>query len=142
VAGNFCGIRMTTSAWGGSGSSMTRLKRGRFEVDSEQTKKLGTGRGLLNISRQVGVVVSTSCPSARAQTEHLSDSDDLVWVGEGANRQLMLQVGIDCSHTTIFSSPGAPASVRDGDGRPLSDEEAGTVVVLVAYFTVRYGDVE
>jgi hypothetical protein len=32
VTGNFCGIRMTTSAWGGSGSSMTRLKRGRFKV--------------------------------------------------------------------------------------------------------------
>jgi hypothetical protein len=102
-----------------------------------QTKEPGTSSGLLNISRQVGVVVATSCPSARAQTEHLSDSD-LVWVGEGANRQLMLRVGIDCSHTTIFSSPGAPPSVRGGDGRPLSDEEAGTVVVLVAYFTIRY----
>jgi hypothetical protein len=54
----------------------------------------------------------------------------------------MLRVGIECSQATIFSSPGAPASVRDGDGRPLSDEEAGTVEVLVAYFTVGYGDVE
>jgi hypothetical protein len=120
---------------------MTRLKRGRFEVDSEQTKKRGTGRGLLKRSRQVLVVLSTSCPNAKVQTEHLSHSD-LVWVGEGAIGQLVLRVGIDCSHTTIFSSPGARASVRDGDGRPLSDEEAGTVGVLVTYFTVRYGDVE
>jgi hypothetical protein len=95
-----------------------------------QTKKPGTSSGLLNSSRQVGIVVAASCPNARAQTEHLSD------------RQLMLRVGIDCSQATIFSSPGAPASVRDGDGRPLSDEEAGTVEVLVAYFTVGYGDVE
>jgi hypothetical protein len=106
-----------------------------------QTKKPGTSSSLLKSSRQVRVVVAPSCPNPRAQTEHPSDSD-LVWVGEGANRQLMLRVGIDCSHATIFSLPGAPASVRDGDGRPLSDEEAGTVEVLVAYFTVGYGDVE
>jgi hypothetical protein len=105
-----------------------------------QTKKPGTSSGLLNSSRQVGIIVAPSCPSARAQPDYLSDSD-LVWVGD-ANRQLMLRIGTDCSHTTTFSSPGAPASVRDGDGRPLSDEEAGTFEVLVAYFTVRYGDVE
>jgi hypothetical protein len=34
LARNLCGKRMTTSAWGGSSSSMTRLKRGRFKVDA------------------------------------------------------------------------------------------------------------
>jgi hypothetical protein len=78
---------------------MAPLERGRFEADLEQqTKKLGASRGLLKCSKQVSIVVPASCPSARVQTEHLSDSDP-IGVGERANRDLVLRGGIECSKT-------------------------------------------